>query len=227
MKYIVIGLGRFGSKLAALLTEQGHEVIGVDLHKERVDELKDIVTTVMIMDSTNQKGIISLPLNDIDAVIVAIGEDIGASILTLTILKSLNVKRIIGRAINQIHHDILRQIGVDEIFLPLEDSAREVAAKLQFENISRLTEISDDYFIAEINLPSMYLGHFLETIDLKGRFDLSLIAIKISSPESIVKNIFRSKYKVVMDFAPDRQMDKDDILIVAGRLNDIRRFMEG
>lgn len=226
MKYVVIGLGRFGSKLATLLTERGHEVIGVDRHKERVEELKDLLTTVMIMDSTNQKSMESLPLDDIDAVIVAIGEDIGASILTLTILKSHNVKRVIGRAINKIHHDILSQIGTDEIVLPLEDSARDLAAKLQFEHISKLTEITDDYHIAEVNLPSRYEGHFLETIDIEGRFGLKLIAIKISPQGTVIRNIIRRNYKVLFDITPERTMEMGDILVIAGHINNIRKFVE-
>ena len=116
MKYIVIGLGYFGSKLASNLTNMGHEVIGIDNHSERLDELKDSITTVMKMDSTNINAIKSLPLNDTDAVIVAIGEDVGASILTLSILKNLKVKRIIGRAINQIHQNILTRLALRRLF---------------------------------------------------------------------------------------------------------------
>ena len=82
MKYIVIGLGYFGSKLASNLTSMGHEVIGIDKHSERLDELKDSITTVMKLDSTSINALKSLPLNDADAVIVAIGEDVGSSILT-------------------------------------------------------------------------------------------------------------------------------------------------
>ncbi|NLK53679.1 MAG: TrkA family potassium uptake protein, partial [Bacteroidales bacterium] len=122
MKYIVIGLGYFGSNLASRLTSMGHEVIGVDNHPERLDELKDSVTTVMKMDATNVNAVRSLPLDDADAVIVAIGEDVGSSILAASILKNLKVKRIIGRAIHQTHHSILNQIGIDEVVMPLEDS---------------------------------------------------------------------------------------------------------
>src|SRR4030043_75949 len=153
MKYIVIGLGYFGSKLASNLTNMGHEVIGIDNHAERLEELKDAITTVMKMDSTNVNAIKSLPLAETDAVIVAIGENVGSSILTASILKNLKVKRIIGRAINQVHQNILNQIGIEEVVLPLEDSAAHVASMLQIENTLRLTEINDDYAIAEILVP--------------------------------------------------------------------------
>ena len=77
MKFIVIGLGYFGSTLAISLTEQGHEVIGIDNKFERVDELKNQIGNVMEMDTTNENAVKTLPLNDTDAVIVAIGEDVG------------------------------------------------------------------------------------------------------------------------------------------------------
>jgi len=226
MRYIVIGLGRFGSKLASNLTDMGHEVIGIDHHDERLDELKDSVTTVMKMDSTNINAIKSLPLNDIDAVIVGIGEDIGASILTLAILKTLKVKRIIGRAINQIHHDILKQIGIDEIVLPLEEAARHVSSMLQLKNTLKLTEINNVYSIAEVNIPSKYIGHCLDAINIQGRFDLRVIAVKIPPEDNILTSIFRRNYKVFMDFDINQSLRENDILLLAGKINDIKRFIE-
>src|SRR4030042_595510 len=172
MKYIVIGLGYFGSKLASNLTNMGHEVIGIDNDSERLDELKDSITTVMKMDTTNLNAVKSLPLHDTDAVIVAIGEDVGASILTLSILKNLKVKRIIGRAINQLHQNILNQIGIEEVVLPLEESAKHVSSMLQLKNTLRLTEINDDYAIVEILVPTKYIGHSIEAVNVRDRFDL-------------------------------------------------------
>jgi trk system potassium uptake protein len=226
MKYIVIGLGRFGSNLASDLTEMGHEVIGIDNHSERLEELKDSITTVMKMDSTSINAIKSLPLDDVDAVVVAIGEDIGASILTLSILKNLKVKRIIGRAINQMHHDILKQIGIEEVVLPLEESARHVSSILQLKNTLKLTEINDDYAIAEVSIPSRYIDHCLNTVNIQGRFGLMLIAVKVPPEENILNSIFRRDYKVFMDFDVNLPLEEKLILVVAGKIADIKRFVE-
>ena len=226
MKFIIIGLGRFGAKLATDLAEQGHEVIGIDHHKERMDELKDSITTVMILDSTNVNAIKSLPLNDVDAVIVGIGEDIGASILTLAILKSLDIKRIIGRAISPIHRDILKQIGIDEIILPVEEGARHVASMLQLKNTLKLTEINDDHFIAEVLVPQKYAGHGLEAVNIPSRFDLKVIAVKIPPEDNILTSIFRRDYKVIMDFDVNQPLNENEILVLAGKLTNIRRFIE-
>jgi trk system potassium uptake protein len=226
MKYIVIGLGFFGSKLATYLTSMGHEVIGVDGHFEKLDEFKDSITTIMKMDSTNINSIKSLPLQDTDAVIVAIGDDVGASVLTCSILKNLKVKRIIGRAIHQEHQNILNQIGIEEVVVPLEDSAMHVASMLLLKNTLRLTELNDDYAIAEVVVPEKYIGHNLETISIEGRFDLKLVAVKIAPKKGLLASIFRRDYKVDMSFDPRNFFSEKDVLVLAGKIVDIKRFTE-
>lgn len=226
MKYVVIGLGHFGSSLAKDLTNMGHEVIGIDNHSERLEELKDAVTTVMKMDSTNFNAVKSLPLNDVDAVIVAIGEDVGSSILTLSILKNLNVKRIIGRAVSQIHRNILTQIGIEEVFLPLEESAKHVSSMLQLRNTLRITEINDEYAVAEVLVPQKYRGHCLDAISIEKRFELSLIAVKIPPEDTVFSTIFRRNYKVSMNFDVNKPLAEKYILVLAGKISEIKKFVE-
>ena len=141
MKFIVIGLGYFGATLATRLTEQGHEVIGIDNRYERIDELKNQITSVMEMEATNENALKTLPLNDTDAVIVAIGEDIGSSILSLSILKKLGVKNIIGRIISPIHKNILNQIGIENTVHPESQTAVLISLQLQIKNALKITEI--------------------------------------------------------------------------------------
>jgi len=226
MKYIVIGLGYFGSKLASNLTNMGHEVIGIDIHSARLDELKDSITTVMKMDSTNINAIKSLPLDDTDAVIVTIGEDVGASILTLSILKNLKVRRIIGRAINELHQTILSQIGIEEIVLPLEEAANHITSMLQLKNTLRLIEISDDYALAEILVPENYVGHSLETVNMEKRFDIKLIGVKTPPSAGVLTTIFKREYKVDLSYNVTFLLREKDILILAGKIVDIKRFID-
>jgi len=157
MKYIVIGLGYFGGTLATTLTRMGNEVIGIDNREEKVDEFKDTISIVMMMDTTNINAVKTLPLQDVDAVIVAIGEDIGSSVLTLSILKNLNVERIIGRAITPIHLNILEQIGIRETIQPEEDSALKVSSMLQIENAKSVLELNEEYVVTEVLVPSKYI----------------------------------------------------------------------
>lgn len=224
MKYIVIGLGYFGSHLAMNLTSAGHEVIGVDKNSSCVDELKDKITHVMIMDSTNVNAIESLPLSDVDAVIVAIGEDAGGSILTLALLKKYQIKRLIGRAISPIHQSILSELGIEEIVHPEQDTARLVANILQVGSAVNITPIDEEYAIAEILVPEKYVGHTLESVNMENRFGLRLVALKIAPREHPGRGLFRKDHKVDLDCSKERILHEKDILIIAGRIDDIKKF---
>lgn len=224
MKFIIIGLGYFGSTLASNLTSQGHEVIGIDNNADKVDEMKDEISVVMEMDATNPHALKSLPLNDVDAVIVAIGEDIGSSILALAILKNLPIKRLIGRAITPVHRNILEQLGIQEIVQPEEDSALSVSSILQIKDAKRIMELSSDNAIAEIIIPKKYIGHSLLSVDPEKRFNLKMIALKTGHREKA--NIFTSKKEYLIEYKIDlnKPLKDTDFLVLAGKIEDIKRF---
>ena len=224
MKYIIIGLGYFGSTLASNLTNQGHEVIGIDNNADKVDDMKDDISVVMEMDATNPNALKSLPVNDVDAVIVAIGEDIGSSILALAILKNMPIKRLIGRAITPIHRNILIQLGIQEIVQPEEDSALSVSSMLQIKDANRVMELSSDNAIAEIIIPKKYIGHSLTSVDPENRFNLKLIALKTILKEKA--NIFTSKKDYWIEYKIDfnKPLKDTDFLVLAGKIEDIKRF---
>ena len=120
MKYIVVGLGNFGSTLAARLTTMGHEVFGVDSRFEVVDQLKNKITHAISLDTSKAHAYSSLPIQDVDIVVIAIGEDVGASIITTALMKQFSAKQIIARAISPVHHTVLESIGIETIFNPEE-----------------------------------------------------------------------------------------------------------
>ena len=117
MKYIIIGLGNYGHVLAEELSALGHEVIGADISAGRVDSLKDKVATAFVIDATDGQALSVLPLNSVDVVIVAIGENFGASIRVVALLKQKKVKRIYARAIDGVHRSVLEAFGLDRILL--------------------------------------------------------------------------------------------------------------
>ena len=122
MKYIIIGLGNFGAPLGEKLTAMGNEVIGVDNHQSKVENLKETLSHTICMDATDEFTMKGLPWKETDIVIVAIGEDQGANIMVTAMLKNLKVNRLISRAINPLHEKVLRAIGVDEIVHPEEET---------------------------------------------------------------------------------------------------------
>ena len=115
MKYIIIGLGNYGGVLAEELSVLGHEVIGVDTNEHRVDVLKDKIATSFIIDATDEQSLSVLPLKDVDVVIVAIGENFGASVRVVALLKKKGVKHIYARAVDDVHKTVLEAFNLHSI----------------------------------------------------------------------------------------------------------------
>lgn len=132
MKYIIIGLGNYGHVLAEELSALGHEVIGADLDEGRVDSIKDKIATAFVIDATDEQSLSVLPLNSVDMVIVAIGENFGASIRVVAMLKQKQVQHIYARAIDGVHKAVLEAFGLEKILTPEEDAARSLVQLLDF-----------------------------------------------------------------------------------------------
>lgn len=121
MKYIIIGLGNYGHVLAEELSALGHEVIGADVSVGRVDSLKEKIATAFVIDATDEQALSVLPLNSVDVVIVAIGENFGASIRVVALLKQKKVQHIYARAIDAVHRSVLEAFELERILTPEED----------------------------------------------------------------------------------------------------------
>lgn len=130
MKYLIIGLGNFGKTLAEELTDKGHEVIGVDADEHRVDEVKDRISVAYIMNATEPLVLKTLPLDEMDGVIVAVGRDMEHSLRVVAALKELKIPRIYARAIDSVHLSILRAMNIQKIFMPECYAARMFAGML-------------------------------------------------------------------------------------------------
>ena len=111
MKYIIIGLGNYGHMLAEELSVLGHEVIGADVSASRVDSIKEKIATAFVLDATDEQALAALPLSGVDVVIVAIGENFGASIRVVALLKQQKVAHIYARAIDNVHRSVLEAFG--------------------------------------------------------------------------------------------------------------------
>ena len=132
MKYIIIGLGNYGGVLAEELSVLGHEVIGVDTNEHRVDVLKDKIATSFIIDATDEQSLSVLPLKDVDVVIVAIGENFGASVRVVALLKKKGVKHIYARAVDDVHKTVLEAFNLDSILTSGERSGTELGSVVGF-----------------------------------------------------------------------------------------------
>jgi trk system potassium uptake protein len=226
MKFIVFGLGNFGLSLAMKLTKLGHEVIGVDRSEDKVDLIKDSITHAVALDSTSVQAVKTLPIADADAVVVAIGEDEGASIMTTALLKQLKAKRIVGRAISPLHQTVLESMGVDELMHPEEDSAERLALKLDMKGVVESFALSDQYSIVEVRLPERYTGQTIMETNFRSKYNVNILTIIRTEEKINLIGIKRKKQKVLGVLAPDTQLIQGDILVIFGATQDIQKIME-
>src|SRR5690606_17974193 len=175
MKYIVMGLGNFGKSLAMRRTELAHEVIGVDNRMAKVEQPKEKITHTVCMDSTDIDAVSALPLKDAHAVIVAIGEDEGASLLTTALLKQLHVKRIIGRIVSDLQRTVLEAMDIDEYIMPEEESAERLAMRLDNIDIVDSFKVSERYSIIETKVPAKYVGLTLKEANLTNNYKVIVL----------------------------------------------------
>lgn len=177
-QFAVIGLGRFGTSVAQALYHMGHDVLAVDISEERVNSVMKDVTHVVQVDSTNEAAVRSLGLDNFNVVIVSIGQDVQASILTTLILKELGVKNIVAKARTELHGKVLYKIGANRVVYPEWDMGVRVAHNLVSANILDFIELSDDYSIVEIKAPPNMVGKTLQQLALRAKMGVTILAIK-------------------------------------------------
>lgn len=225
MKYIVLGLGNFGRALATQLTERGHEVIGVDNSLAKVEQLKEKITHTVCLDSTDGDAMSALPLKDVDAVIVAIGEDEGASLLTTALLKHIGVKRIIGRVVSDLQKTVLEAMQIDEYIMPEEDAADRLALKLDHLDIVDSFKISERYSIIETKVPRRYIGKTLREANLNNRYQVIVLST-ITSTEMMEKGKLVLHKEATGIANSDTILREGDLLVLFGEVKNINELIQ-
>lgn len=224
MKYVIVGLGNFGASLGEKLTAEGNEVIGIDNNMSKVDLYKERISHTICMDALDEYTVSGLPLSDTDVVIIAIGDDQGANVMTTAMFKNLQVKRLISRAINPLHERVLQAIGVDEIVHPEEETAERWAKKLCLSHVLNSFELRHDFSIIEIEVPEQFAGKTIREIELRNKYNLlALTTIKRIEVKSILGKS-RSENQVQAVASPQTILEKDDILVIYGSNKDLRVF---
>lgn len=225
MKYIVLGLGHFGRSLAIHLTELGHEVIAADKKLSIVEQLKDRITHTVCMDTTDREAMTSLPLKDSDAVIIAIGEDEGASLLTTALIKELQVKRIIGRVVSDLQKAVLQAMQIDEYIMPEEEAAERLALRLDNIDIVDSFKISERYSIIETKVPPRYVGMTLEEANLTNKYKV-IVLTTVQSITTVVKGKNVQTKEASGIAKRETVLRDDDMLVLFGEMSDIKRLLE-
>lgn len=226
MKFIIIGLGNFGSTLGMRLEEDGHEVIGIDQKPNIVNFFKDKLTYTACVDTTDELAIQRLPLEDTDVVIISIGEDIGASVTTTALVKKYCTKKIISRAISPIHHTVLEAMGIEDIIHPEAEFAGQLANRLIIDGTLKTLALDSKFEIAEIKLPAKLVGTTVAQADLRGKWNVSIVTVlKSQKRRSIIGTVVERK-EVIGVVQPEMVFEAEDTLVLFGSMENIRQLLE-
>lgn len=212
-QFAVIGLGRFGSSVARTLYEMDFEVMGIDENEDRINEIIQYVTHAVVADSTDEMALKEIGVRNFDVVVVAIGADIQASILTVLILKEMGVKKIVAKAQNERHGQVLYKVGADRVVFPERDMGVRVAHNLISANVLDFIELAEDYSVAEVVVSQHMVGNTLRQLDVRAKFGVNVIAIKSGENFNIAPG-------------PDEIIKERDVLVVIGHNMDLKDFEE-
>jgi len=211
-RFAVIGLGRFGSHLAARLYELGHEVLGVDSRSDLVASMASRVSQVVEADARDKLQLRAIGLKDFDTVVISVGEHLEASTLAALYCKELGV-RVVARAFSEDHAKILEALGVDQVVNPEREGAIRLAEKLSHSNLVDFIPLGEDYSIVEVAAPEALRGRTLGDLDIRKRFNVYVLAI-----QDVLSG------KVAMLPPPTAVLHESDVLVVVGRSADVERL---
>lgn len=226
MKYLIIGLGIYGENLAKDLVAMGHEVIGADINQVAVESLKNYVSAVYLIDSTEENQISVLPLNNVDLAIVAIGENFGASIKTVALLKKLGVKHIYARAIDVLHESILQSFEIDRILTPEQRAANDLSHELELGSSIVSLPIGSEGIAITLSVPDYMTGLKFSDIEskLKSDFNIKLVAVCRPIEKQNVMGINRPILTILEDYSVTAS--KGDKMTIFGIRKKIRSFFK-
>lgn len=211
-RFVVVGLGNFGSSVAESLNAQGHDVLAVDTSEEAVERIAGTVSSAVIADGRSAKTLERIGARNADAGIIGTGDDITASILATMALKDVGVREIYVKVISMDHARAMEKIGVTETIFPERDSAQRLAARLTTTSILNFVRLGTSFGIQEMAVPEGWVGESLRTLELPRRYGISVIA---------VHDVLTDTMSPTPD--PDAPLKESDTLLVAGKDADLAR----
>lgn len=179
--YVVVGLGRFGSELARLLCELGCEVLAMDLRSELVQQIAGDVTHAVVADAQDKGVLKALGVQEMDCAVVAIGDDLSASVLATMNMKELGIPQVVCKAHDDTHRRVLEKLGADRVVIPEKEYAARLAQSLASTNILDYIELSPDYGIAEVPAPASWQGKTLRELNVRAKLGLNILAVRRGS----------------------------------------------
>jgi len=211
--YIVVGMGRFGSEVARQLHQLRCEVIAMDISDELIQQVAPYVTHAVVGDAQDKQVLRALSVKDMDCAIIAIGDDLAASVLVTMNMKELGVPYVICKAHDATYRKVLENLGADRVIIPEQEQAQRLAKSLSTPNVLDYIELSDECGIIEMPVPESWLGKDLRQLNVRAKLGVSILAV-------------RRNGKMQMSLSPDTAFIKGDVLVVLGDNQALRKVQK-
>lgn len=201
--YIVIGLGLFGQAVARQLCMLGAEVLVMDVRSDLVQQVSSDVTHAVVGDAQDKGVLRALGAREFDCAILAIGDDLAASVLITMNLKELGVPYIVCKAHDETHRRVLEKLGADRVVIPEQEHAQRLGRSLHSHNVLEYIELSEDYGILEVPAPKNWIGKTLKELNVRAKLGVNIIAVANEKTTNVSP-------------AADYQIQAADTLVVLG-----------
>ena len=219
-KIVVIGIGQFGFSLIKEISLLGFDCVAIDKDKDRINAIKNLISNAVNLNATDEESMKSLGLENYDVGVVAIGSDLETSILITLILKEIGVKEIIAKSVSDIHSRLLKKVGATTVVIPEAESGESIANKIITPTILDFVRIKEDFMLFEIHPPEHFVGKKLKEINLRNKYNVSIISIVKSQPQKEID-------KHIIMPGPEDKIEKDDIIILVGASEDLEKLKKG
>ena len=214
-RFIVVGLGNFGSGAAETLAARGHEVIAIDTDEAKVDAMATRIERAAVGDATQVAVLKRIGAQEANGAIVSVGDDITASILTTLALRDLKVPQIYVKVISVDHARVMERQGVTETIFPERESAIALGYRLSANGLINYIRLGPGFSIQEMAVPPVWVGKSLRELELRVRHHVQIIALR---------DLLHDQWFPAPD--PDRPLTESDTLVISGREEDLAAVAE-
>lgn len=213
-EFVVFGLGKFGCSVAKTLADNGCQVMAVDSEQSKVEEIAGDVTFAVCTDVTDAEAIHSLGIRNFDGAVVAIGENLEASVLVTIIAKEMGIPFVLAKAQTELQAKVLKKVGADKIIFPEKESGMRIANNLASGNFFDAIELSTKYSMMDLDMPAEWMGKTLRELNLRATKKINIIGIKRNE-----------EFEITPD--PDAPLLEDDVLVVIGNNQALKKLTGG
>lgn len=213
-EFVVFGLGKFGLSVAKALADNGCQVMAVDSEQSKVEEIAETVTYAVCTDVTDTEAIHSLGIRNFDGAIVAIGENLEASVLVTIIAKEMGIPFVMAKAQTELQAKVLKKVGADKIVFPEKETGIRIANNLMSDNFFDAIELSTKYSMMDLDVPAEWVGKTLRELNLRASKKINVIGIKKEE-----------EFEITPD--PDMPLTEDDVLVIIGRNQTLSKLAGG